>query len=211
MVVKVGCSARPLSSPPSRFLPSPPPPQPVATPHPPTPPSWALLFPPRLLCSLKSLSFLPPPQGFFWAFLSGVSEPIGGLLGYLVLDGDNDLSFAIVFGIVGGECVWGCERGVDRLCVTLRRCLPAAPPASPAAMARPCRCHFAPQTAEPHLGPPPLPPTLYPPCTAGMMVYISIKELIPTALRYDPKDTLATTTVVAGMVVMAGSLLLFTI
>ncbi|EFN53619.1 expressed protein [Chlorella variabilis] len=45
----------------------------------------------------------------------------------------------------------------------------------------------------------------------GMMVYISIKELIPTALRYDPKDSLATSCVVAGMVVMAASLLLFTI
>lgn len=44
-----------------------------------------------------------------------------------------------------------------------------------------------------------------------MMVYISIKELIPTALRYDPQDSVASTCVVAGMVVMAGSLLLFTI
>lgn len=85
-------------------------------------------------------------KGFWWAFMSGVSEPIGGLFGYLLLNGNNELSFAIVFGIV-----------------------------------------------------------------AGMMVYISIKELIPTALRYDPKDTLTTTCVIAGMVVMAASLLLFTI
>lgn len=41
-------------------------------------------------------------QGFTWAFLSGVSEPIGALLGYLVLNGNNDLSFAIVFGLVAG-------------------------------------------------------------------------------------------------------------
>lgn len=46
---------------------------------------------------------------------------------------------------------------------------------------------------------------------AGMMVYISIKELIPTALRYDPTDTVATTSVIVGMVVMAASLLLFTL
>lgn len=39
----------------------------------------------------------------------------------------------------------------------------------------------------------------------------SVKELIPTALRYDPKDSLATTCVIAGMVVMAASLLLFTL
>jgi zinc transporter ZupT len=50
-------------------------------------------------------------------------------------------------------------------------------------------------------------------CTAaaGMMVYITIKELIPTALRYDPQDSVVSTCVILGMVVMAGSLLLFTI
>lgn len=37
------------------------------------------------------------------------------------------------------------------------------------------------------------------------------QELIPTALRYDPQDSVATTCVVLGMVVMAASLLLFTI
>ena len=46
---------------------------------------------------------------------------------------------------------------------------------------------------------------------SGMMVYISVKELVPTALRYDPQDSVATTCVVAGMVVMAASLLLFTL
>jgi zinc transporter ZupT len=85
-------------------------------------------------------------KGFWWAFLSGVSEPVGGLVGYLALSGNNDLAFAIVFGLV-----------------------------------------------------------------AGMMVFIAIKELIPTALRYDPQDSVATTCVVLGMVVMAASLLLFTI
>lgn len=39
----------------------------------------------------------------------------------------------------------------------------------------------------------------------------SVKELIPTALRYDPQDSVATTSVIAGMVVMAASLLLFTL
>lgn len=85
-------------------------------------------------------------KGFLWAFLSGVSEPVGGLMGFLVLTGNQDLAFAIVFGLV-----------------------------------------------------------------AGMMIYISIKELIPTALKYDPDDKVVTTSVIAGMVVMAGSLLLFTI
>lgn len=85
-------------------------------------------------------------RAFSWAMLSGLSEPLGALVGWLALYGDNSLSFAIVFALV-----------------------------------------------------------------SGMMVYISIKELFPMALRYDPKDTVATTAVVVGMIVMAGSLLLFTI
>jgi ZIP family zinc transporter len=44
---------------------------------------------------------------------------------------------------------------------------------------------------------------------AGMMVLISIKELLPTASRYDPEDTVHTTSFVVGMAVMAISLVLF--
>eukprot|EP00854_Cymbomonas_tetramitiformis_P015289 gene15289-18090_t len=86
-------------------------------------------------------------KGFFWSFMSGVSEPIGGLLGYLVLYGDNmsSLAYGSLFGIVG-----------------------------------------------------------------GMMVYISLKELIPTALKYDPEDKYVTNCVFIGMGVMAASLLMFT-
>ena len=85
-------------------------------------------------------------RAFFWAFLSGMSEPAGALVGWLALYGDNSLGYAIVFALVG-----------------------------------------------------------------GMMVYISIKELIPMALRYDPKDKVASTCVVLGMIVMALSLVLFTL
>ena len=85
-------------------------------------------------------------KALFWAILSGVSEPIGALVGWAAISNGGDLSFAIVFALVG-----------------------------------------------------------------GMMVYISIKELIPMALRYDPKDTVATTAVVMGMAIMAASLLLFTL
>jgi ZIP family zinc transporter len=84
-------------------------------------------------------------RGFFWATLSGMSEPIGALFGWLVLS-DDPVGFGVIFALV-----------------------------------------------------------------AGMMVYISIKELLPTALKYDPRDTVATTCAVVGMVVMAASLLLFTI
>jgi len=44
---------------------------------------------------------------------------------------------------------------------------------------------------------------------AGMMVTISFKELLPTAHRYDPEDTVVTYSVVAGMAIIAVSLVLF--
>jgi ZIP family zinc transporter len=44
---------------------------------------------------------------------------------------------------------------------------------------------------------------------AGMMIYISLRELLPTALRYDPADACVTAAAFWGMAVMAASLLLF--
>ena len=44
---------------------------------------------------------------------------------------------------------------------------------------------------------------------SGMMVTICIKELLPTAHRYDPKDEVVTYCVIGGMLVMAFSLVLF--
>lgn len=44
---------------------------------------------------------------------------------------------------------------------------------------------------------------------SGMMVIISLKELIPTAHRYDPQDTVVTYSIIAGMVIIALSLVLF--
>mmetsp|Transcript_27518 Transcript_27518/g.58804 ORF Transcript_27518/g.58804 Transcript_27518/m.58804 type:complete len:402 (+) Transcript_27518:159-1364(+) len=44
---------------------------------------------------------------------------------------------------------------------------------------------------------------------SGMMVIISMKELIPTAHRYDPEDTVVTYSLIAGMVIIALSLVLF--
>ena len=85
-------------------------------------------------------------KGFWWSFISGVTEPIGGLVGYLILHGNSmsPRAYGTLFGIVG-----------------------------------------------------------------GMMVYISLRELVPTALKYDPKDKFVTNCVFAGMAVMAASLLLF--
>lgn len=44
---------------------------------------------------------------------------------------------------------------------------------------------------------------------AGMMVYICLKELIPTAHKYDKHDKYATNCCILGMLVMAASLSLF--
>jgi zinc transporter ZupT len=44
---------------------------------------------------------------------------------------------------------------------------------------------------------------------AGMMVVISIRELLPTAHFYDPEDTVVTYSFIAGMILIAFSLVLF--
>lgn len=46
---------------------------------------------------------------------------------------------------------------------------------------------------------------------SGMMVIISMKELVPTAHRYDPEDTVVTLSLIGGMVIIALSLVLFKI
>lgn len=84
-------------------------------------------------------------KAFGWALLSGVSEPIGAGLGWLILkDMMSELVYGLLFGIV-----------------------------------------------------------------AGMMVNITIHELIPTAVRYDPADKVTTNSIIIGMVIMAASLTLF--
>lgn len=85
-------------------------------------------------------------KGFFWAFMSGVSEPIGGVFGWVILSNMGDLTYAVMFAVV-----------------------------------------------------------------AGMMIYISINELLPTAFAYDPDNRYVTKSVFLGMAVMAASLLMFTI
>lgn len=84
-------------------------------------------------------------KAFGWALLSGVTEPIGAGLGWLILkDIMSELVYGILFGVV-----------------------------------------------------------------AGMMVNITIHELIPTAVRYDPADKVTTNSIIAGMAIMAASLALF--
>jgi len=84
-------------------------------------------------------------QAFLWALFSGISEPIGALLGYAVLrTAFSQTAYGILFGLVG-----------------------------------------------------------------GMMVHISISELLPTAFKYDKSQRLVAPAVVGGMAAMALSLVLF--
>jgi len=83
-------------------------------------------------------------KAFWYSFATGLTEPIGAIVGYVLLkDLFNDVTFGILFGAVG-----------------------------------------------------------------GIMVFISVDELIPTAKRYDLGHK-AIYGLVAGMMVMAISLLLF--
>ncbi len=84
-------------------------------------------------------------KAFVWAVVSGLTELVGALLGWIVLrEVFSQVAYGVLFGIV-----------------------------------------------------------------AGMMVYISVKELLPTAHRYDPDDQVTTFSLLGGMVIMAASLVLF--
>lgn len=85
-------------------------------------------------------------KAFLWSFLSGISEPLGALLGWLVLkDHFGPLVYGVSFGVI-----------------------------------------------------------------AGMMVYISVKELLPTAQRFDKNGSfIVPLFLTIGMAAMALSLLLF--
>lgn len=84
-------------------------------------------------------------KAFLWGTFSGVTEPIGAIVGWLFFRNGLDLTlYGIMFGIVG-----------------------------------------------------------------GMMVMISLRELLPTAFRYDPRDTIVTNSLISGMMVMSLSLVLF--
>jgi ZIP family zinc transporter len=42
-----------------------------------------------------------------------------------------------------------------------------------------------------------------------MLIYISTKELVPTARKYDHVDTIVTASIIIGMLIMAVALVLF--
>jgi len=83
-------------------------------------------------------------KAFWYSFLSGVAEPFGALIGYIILF--SFLNDQIIGGMLG--------------------------------------------------------------FIAGIMVYISLDEILPTAQRYDKKGHLTITGIVVGMIIMAISLVL---
>lgn len=84
-------------------------------------------------------------KAFLWSFLSGIAEPIGGLIGYAVIANMfSDTVFGVLFGF-----------------------------------------------------------------TAGIMIYISFKELLPTARKRDKDDKYTSKLLFAGFLVMDISLVLF--
>lgn len=84
-------------------------------------------------------------KGFAWGTLSGLSEPIGGLLAWIVLQGSvSGNTYGILFGLVG-----------------------------------------------------------------GIMVFISVDELLPAAYKHDSSGKLVSVSVFLGMLLMAVSLILF--
>ncbi|KAG7367675.1 ZIP zinc transporter [Nitzschia inconspicua] len=86
-------------------------------------------------------------KAFLWGAISGASDIVAALLGWLILvNVIGDTTYAIFFGLV-----------------------------------------------------------------SGMMVIISMKELLPMAHHYDPKDTVVTYSFIAGMALMAFSLIMFLI
>lgn len=83
-------------------------------------------------------------KAFWIGSMSGITEPIGAILGYIILSRTfSEMAYGFMYGIV-----------------------------------------------------------------AGMMVMIALKEHIPTAYKYDPKDTVVTISIFSGMAIMALSLVL---
>lgn len=122
-------------------------------------------------------------RAFMWGCLSGVSEPIAGLLGWAVLANNvSDVMYAVLFGIVC-KLSFACIFHVATLFHIVNVTLSLLPWSS--------------SNIE-------IPP-------AGMMVLISIRELLPTAHRYDPEDKYVTYSFTIGMSVMALSLALIAI
>ena len=64
-------------------------------------------------------------KGFIWSLISGVTEPIGGIVGYAILQPVfTDFVFGIIFAMVGGMMVFIV---LHELLPTAHRYMPHAP------------------------------------------------------------------------------------
>lgn len=45
-------------------------------------------------------------KAFAWAFLVGMAEPVGGIVGWLILSDAGPIMYGVLFGIVGGMMVF---------------------------------------------------------------------------------------------------------
>jgi zinc transporter ZupT len=72
-------------------------------------------------------------KAFFWAFVSGLSEPIGGVVGYLLLYGNrmSNMAYGVLFCLIAGMmvcdlllvCASCTTLGIHRNCGKLQSCL----------------------------------------------------------------------------------------
>ncbi len=111
-------------------------------------------------------------------------QPIGGLLGYLVLHGDNDLAFAIVFGLVAGMMVFVRQAAGGYSFLLQIKCRFAR------------KCFIFMNTVLLYVGRcsrvgHSTPCARWPPLLS--LLLCSIKELIPAAYKYDPDDKITST------------------
>jgi ZIP family zinc transporter len=128
-------------------------------------------------------------KAFGWSLLSGVTEPIGGILGFAILQPVfTPLVFGIVFSMVSrsmirrtlmhGNCTLACWC-LQKQCVSFATSVAAA--------------HLCGYRAQ----------------VGGMMVFIVMHELLPAAHKYMGNSAKATAYLLLGMVIMATSLVLF--
>lgn len=146
-------------------------------------------------------------QGFLWGSLAGLAEPVGGLVGYLAV---HDRVGGWVGGCVRGQDWaaeadakqqdWGGRGRLVRMVPLEAVCSAAASPCQP-------RQHcFAVRLKACALLPRPRP--AFTPCPSqsrpqdplafgitfgvvgGMMVFVSIQELLPAAFQFDPDNTM---------------------
>lgn len=157
------------------------------------------------------------PKAFFWASLSGMTELFGAALGWVVLRKVfNQLVYGILFGLISGMMVrvrWG-EGGwafdVSFFVFVCCGWLVCSRPTCSlfvfhsASVLRLWLLLFV--ACSPMVSILPLLHASLPPCP---QVYIALKELLPTAHRYDPEDKVVTISLIGGMIIMAASLVLF--